>query len=217
MRNIRVFFKKFGMVKFTSHLDMNRYMSRALRRSGLPVWYTEGFNPHPYITFALPLSLGFESKYEIMDTRMVDDDVSDEQVMSRLNAVLPAGLEVFKVSDPVQKPGKITAASFGIYFETVDIEFAEKIENFMERDSILTRKKGKKGKISEVELAGRYTDLSVKRADGGVRMTLTLPAGGSDNVNPMLYLSAAAEAEISLPPYSIVRTGLYNIEGALFE
>ena len=52
MRTVRVFYKKLGRLKFISHLDMNRFMLRALRLSGLPVWYTEGFNPHPYATFA---------------------------------------------------------------------------------------------------------------------------------------------------------------------
>ena len=57
MRNVRVFFTKHGRMKFASHLDMNRLMTRLIRLSNIPIWYTEGFNQHPYITFALPLSL----------------------------------------------------------------------------------------------------------------------------------------------------------------
>ena len=66
----RVFYTKTGRLKYISHLDVNRLMQRALKRSGLPVWYSEGFNPHIYITFALPLALGLESRYEIMDFRL---------------------------------------------------------------------------------------------------------------------------------------------------
>ncbi len=62
MKNVRVFYSKKGRMKFISHLDMNRFMTRMILKSGLPVWYTEGFNPRPYLTFALPLSLGFESE-----------------------------------------------------------------------------------------------------------------------------------------------------------
>ena len=75
MPNLRVFYEKTGRAKYISHLDINRCMQRALRRAEIPVWYTEGFNPHPYTTFALPLSLGYESLCETMDlriTRMMD-------------------------------------------------------------------------------------------------------------------------------------------------
>ena len=59
----RLFYTKTGRLKYISHLDTNRLMQRTLKRSGLPVWYSEGFNPHIYITFALPLALGLESEY----------------------------------------------------------------------------------------------------------------------------------------------------------
>ena len=74
LKSVRLFFKKNGPLKFVSHLDMNRVMIRLLRLSKVPVWYTEGFNRHPYITFALPLSLGFSSEYEVMDFRFDNDD-----------------------------------------------------------------------------------------------------------------------------------------------
>ena len=77
LKNVRLFFKKDGPLRFVSHLDMNRVMTRILRLSKVPVWYTEGFNPHPYITFALPLSLGFSSEYEVMDFRLDDDNFEE--------------------------------------------------------------------------------------------------------------------------------------------
>ena len=62
---VRAIFEKTGRSKYISHLDLNRCMLRTFRRSGLPIWYTEGFNPHLYYAFALALSLGFESSCEI--------------------------------------------------------------------------------------------------------------------------------------------------------
>lgn len=217
MRNVRVFFKKYGRVKFASHLDMNRYMIRALRRSKLPIWYTEGFNPHPYITFALPLSLGFESDWEVMDMRLVDDSVSDAQVVAALSAVLPQGIEVFAAADPVEKPGKIAFATFEIFFEGAGERFVQSMNDFLQQAHISVEKKGKKGKLSTVELAGRYRDLSFALNPNGAVLKFTLPAGGSDNLNPTLYLTAAANAGVQLPPYSIRRTALLNGEGALFR
>ena len=58
---VRLVFSKTGRARYISHLDLNRTMARVLRRAGIPLWYTEGFNKHPYITFAAPLSLGCES------------------------------------------------------------------------------------------------------------------------------------------------------------
>ena len=73
MRNVRVWFKKEGTAKYISHLDLNRNMLRIIHMAKLPIWYTEGFNPHPFITFALPLSLGFSGLRESMDFKLLDD------------------------------------------------------------------------------------------------------------------------------------------------
>ena len=70
MRSVRVFYRKNGPLRFVSHLDMSRLVTRMLRRTGLEVWYTEGFNSRLYINFALPLSLGFTSNYECFDFKL---------------------------------------------------------------------------------------------------------------------------------------------------
>ena len=94
LKNVRLFFKKSGPLRFVSHLDMNRVMTRLLRLSKVPVWYTEGFNRHPYITFALPLSLGFASELEIMDFRLESDDFDIKKAEQMIAAVCPEGIEV---------------------------------------------------------------------------------------------------------------------------
>lgn len=216
MRTVRVFYKKLGRLKFISHLDMNRFMLRALRLSGLPVWYTEGFNPHPYATFALPLSLGFESEYEAMDFRLTDDGCTNEEVEAALRSVLPAQLPVIRAAEPVLKPGKITAARFRVYFETAAADPLQKrLEAFLARPSITAEKKGKKGKITTVELAGRAADVTFAPADEGLNMEWTLPAG-NDNLNPMLLLDVM-EAQAPLPPYRITRLTLLTADGDVFQ
>ena len=72
MREVRLRFSKTGQAKYISHLDVNRVFSRALSRARINLWYTEGFNPHPYMSFSLPLSLGVESLCENVDIRIVD-------------------------------------------------------------------------------------------------------------------------------------------------
>jgi len=80
---VRVFWKKEGRIKYISHLDINRCMARALKRSRLPVWHTLGFNPHIYTTFALPLALGYESECESVDFRLTEQ-VPMQEVVDRL-------------------------------------------------------------------------------------------------------------------------------------
>ena len=79
MRDVRIWFSKSGAVKYVSHLDMFRLMTRAVRRANIPLWYTEGFNPHPYISFLQPLPLGVETCYEPLDIR-IEGDVNIKHV-----------------------------------------------------------------------------------------------------------------------------------------
>ena len=95
-----MFYQKKGRAKYISHLDINRLMQRVLKRAGLPVWYTEGFNPHIYLTFALPLSLGYESDFETMDFRLTEE-MNLQQVQQILNQNMPEGILVTRVAEPV--------------------------------------------------------------------------------------------------------------------
>ena len=78
MKDYRIAFEKRGRVRYISHLDLNRCMLRAVRRSGLPAWYTEGFHPHMYLMFPLALSLGTESICEVMDIRLTEEVPAEE-------------------------------------------------------------------------------------------------------------------------------------------
>ena len=113
MRNIRIFFSKRDRAKYISHLDMTRLFQRAVRRSGITMWYTEGFHPHLYMTFALPLSLGIESDCESVDMRLVDE-ISLEGVKERLNAVLPVGVAVTDVKDVGMKANVIASSNYSV-------------------------------------------------------------------------------------------------------
>ncbi len=110
--SMRVFFEKtHRRGVYISHLDLSRAMSRALARSGLPVWYTQGFHPHIYTTFALPLSLGVAGQCESMDFRLTQD-VSPGEVAERLAGVQPQGLDVLFAAQPVMEPREIFWAQY---------------------------------------------------------------------------------------------------------
>ncbi len=212
MRNVRVFFTKKGRMKFASHLDMNRLMTRIIRRSGVPIWYTEGFNQHPYITFALPLSLGFTSEYEIMDIRVTHDDFTNEMVKAALESVFPEDLCVISVADAILKTGDVAYAEFIITFDCGDGAFAKSLEAFLSQASIITEKKTKKGKMKEIDMAPCIKRFSVASGDN-IELNIVLAAGGENNLNPTLLLSAFGET----PYYTVCRKMIYNSSMECFK
>ena len=208
MRSVRVFYKKKKLLRFVSHLDMNRLMPRIIRKTNIPVWYTEGFNSHVYINFALPLSLGFESDYEVLDFKVTDDGFSNEAVFSELSRVMPEHIEIIKVADPVFKPGKIAFAKFRISFEDGGA-IANSLEEFLKAESITVLKKTKKGTMKEVELADKIARFSIK-LNVNTQLEVILSAG-ADNINPQLLLSAFESFYgEALPDLHITRTMLYT-------
>lgn len=214
MKNVRIIYKKKSLLKFVSHLDMNRFMTRVLRRTDIPFWYTEGFNTHLYINFALPLSLGFESDYEIMDLKLTDDAYSFEDAKKELERVMPEYIEIVSVASPWMKNAEIAFAEFRVSFE--DGNFADALNAFLSKTEILTQKKSKKGVIKTVNLTEKIKSFSVDTIGDKAVLKITLPAGSSENINPVLLLDALKNENEYLPDYDITRTAVYNNNLELF-
>ena len=89
----RAVFSKTGRAKYISHLDLMRAFQRVFKRAHLPIWHTQGFNPHVYIMFPLALPLGTDSRVEIMDFALTED-IPYNEVLERMNAHTPVGLEI---------------------------------------------------------------------------------------------------------------------------
>ena len=123
MREVRLRFSKTGRLKYISHLDINRAMSRALKRAGIPLWYTEGFNPHPYMSFSLPLSLGVESLCESVDLR-ITGEITNKEIKDRLNSVLPEDLKIVDVYDDFRDNSEIVYSDYVYKFEFADNDLA---------------------------------------------------------------------------------------------
>lgn len=191
LKNVRLFFKKDGPLRFVSHLDMNRVMTRILRLSKVPVWYTEGFNPHPYITFALPLSLGFSSEYEVMDFRLDDDNFDTEKAKQMIADVCPVGIEVIALKEPTLKAGKIAFATFDITFLSESKATLSSLKQFLNQKEIIVSKTTKKGGVKEIDLAQKLKSFTLDGDEENPKIiSLTLPAGGEDNINPKLLIDA---------------------------
>lgn len=199
MRCVRVWFAKEGQAKYISHLDIVRCMSRAVRRAGLPLWYTEGFNPHPYMMFALPLSLGFSSQCESMDVR-IEGEMANAQIEKRMRAVMPEGLRILAVREPVMQPAEIAFADYRIMLA---LDTPEQATGFLQGagaalagDSLIALKPGKSGHrkvMKEVDLLPLIQNCSMEQKDNAVLLKLILPAGNTTNISPVLLLDALEE------------------------
>ena len=191
---VRVFYRKLGRIKYISHLDMNRCMARVLKRSGLPAWHTLGFNPHIYITFALPLPLGFESNCESMDFRLTQE-ISMQEICDKLNAVLPEGLTVYRAQPVENKPDAICWADYEItqeYDHQNVADVAKKFAEFCEKDVIEITKKSKKGDRL-MNIKPHFSVRNSKTDENTFTFTLRTAAGNTLNINPMLLLDAFAK------------------------
>lgn len=190
MLRLRATFEKTGRAKYISHLDLNRCMLRIFRRSKLPVWYTEGFNPHPYYSFALALSLGFESSCEIMDFNITDDNMPLDTIKDRLNEVMPEGMRIVDIAPQIQKITAIAKAeyTFDLKSEETD-ELFKAVENLLTSPEILIEKKTKKG-IKTVDLKPDMDILCCEAVGDTVKMKMRLPAGTKTNYNPTLFVES---------------------------
>ena len=189
MREVRLRFSKQGRLKYISHLDINRAMARAFKRAEIPLWYTEGFNPHPYMSFSLPLSLGVESLCESVDIRLIDE-ISNDEIKKRMNLVLPDDLKIIDVYDDFRDCSEIVYSDYVYKFQFADNEAAlEKIRSVLNSNEILALKKGKQGRkriLKETDIKAFIDKFSVSIRDDFIILNIRLFAGPEKNLNPSL-------------------------------
>lgn len=218
MRNARVWFKKSDECKYISHLDLNRCMLRALHKGKIPIWHTEGFNPHPFATFPLPLSLGFVGENECMDIKIIEE-IEDNEIINKLNECLPKGIRVFAVSEPVMKAGKIAYAKFNIKISSDTLNSSKvynALKELFEQSEILIEKNSKSG-VKTVDLKKSIKEYTLTKKNDFAEIDIILAAGSTDNVNPNLLISAL-ENKTQHEFYSeIVRIDLYDTNLNLFR
>lgn len=213
MRCVRIWFNKKGKSRFISHLDLMRTMTRAIRRSKIPLWYTEGFNPHPYMTFSLPLSLGMESICESMDIK-IEGEITNEEIFSMLKDTMPEGIEITNVTDGVTDPKYIAFGKFDINFFDVSHKdaFVSYLEDMLSREELIVQKLGKKGRrkvIKDINLMEFIKEYAIEKNEEAVTLSVTLPAGSTTNVNPSLLADEIQKQYSEEIYYVLLRKELY--------
>ena len=199
MLSVRMFFSKKGTIRYVSHLDLSRAISRALVRSGLDMVYSEGYNPHVKLVFIQPLSIFQESVYEAADFRIHNEDISFEEITAALNRVLPEGLRVMFTAAPVMDISECAYATYSIKLDTdmSDDEVRDELSGEM-----IINKKTKSG-YKDVDISEFVKSVSVK--DSVVEMTVC--AACNRCLNPALAIGYLGDKVRS---HLITRTGLYN-------
>lgn len=191
----RLFFNKYENMKYISHLDLLRFLDRMLRKSGIPVKYSQGFHPRPRISLGNPISLGTEAFNEAMDIEL-KEDMTNEELFSRLSNKCVIGFEFTKVIDI---DGKTSIAE-----EYKDMKFEiegtgsslEKIKSLLSQDEIILTKE-KKGKVESKDLKSRIKNYEIK--DNKISMIL-------ENMSPnsLLNICGVGADEVSIKKYGMI-------------
>lgn len=176
----RVYFDKFGEMKFISHLDLLRFFDRLLKKSQIPVKYSQGFHPRPKMSFGSPISLGTEAYNELMDFEL-ETPMSNEEIFDRLNSSNIVGFRVNKVEDVIGKSSIMEEYTIMVYEIESEEEIIIKLETLLNQEEIVEVKE-KKGKVTTRNLKERIK--SFRREGNMIEMEII-------NTSPNSYLDLA--------------------------
>lgn len=229
-RYVLQFYKKDNM-RYISHLDLLRLFKRAFKRVGIKLVHSQGFNPHPKMSFVQPLSLGYSSAGEYLEFETAEP-LTPGNISQKLNAAMPAGVGITACKElaPSKKTlaALVDSAAYHIYMPVKQgLDWKDKIDPFLSQKQILVEKRQKKsGKVIEQDI--RPMILSMKALEerepghdsGGavsvdhncISLTVFIKAGSNCNLNPEALLSAFC-GYCGLPygqePASIARMELF--------
>ena len=199
-------FSKTGIICYTSHLDIMKVFKRAFKRAGIDIAYSQGFNPHPKMGFAQPLSLGYWGLQEYVEFETAEREagIAPEEMLSALTAIMPEGLELKRI---IEVPWlKKTLAAENIAAEYMigipvgsDSEMAEMADkdisgSYMGQEHIFALKKQKKKpKPVQIDIKPKIRDLSISRIDGTLYINALLDSGSESNLSPELLITTFLE------------------------
>lgn len=193
----RLLFSKTGRARFISHLDLMRTFQRAFLRAGIAIKHTEGFNPHAFVSIALPLSVGYSSQCEILEFGLTEGAVTEE-VPARLNAVLPEGILVLECYDAQRSVKELTWVDYAVelsYDRPAAGEAAQALSALLDRESLVVRKRSKKAKSGfvDVDLIPLIHSHAISVKENTITLELVVKAQ-NPGLNPALLLETLPEA-----------------------
>jgi len=222
MPDYRIRYSKKGAAKYISHLDLLRTFERAGRRARLPLAFTKGFNPHPKISFAAPLSVGIAGEQEFADIELLEF-ISVEDLRRNLSLALPEGLEVLEArilnevtSSLMAKVDRAVYRAEGEVSHRLNQERIEEvIGSFLDSSELWVERQGKKGAIRRQNIREGIFSMTGSMQDHLLVLEMELKAGSSGNVRCEDVLeSFCYTGAIPLKGrFTLSRLGLYGKPG----
>ena len=221
-KTVRIRFRKVGSLQYISHLDLQRTFLRVLVRADIPMWYTQGFNPHAKVIFGLPLSVGTESECEFIDLRL-DRDIPPEELRRRLNRELTDEMEIGEAYEPTTKFSDVAWARYEmcLRFAGATRETAAQLQRLWTTSPLMMVKRTKSGD-KEVDIASLIRYIRVVWNDdrpGEIRVSALLSASENSYLNPEMLISAAKRdlgifsGDPTAEDYTILRSHVYFSDG----
>lgn len=217
----RLLFEKTGNAIYISHLDLMRLFQRSFKRAGLPLTHTQGYNPRPSVSIALPLSVGVESSCELLDFDLYGEKLPNEEIKHRLNQALVSGVRVLEVYDEAKKIKHLAYLDCVVtleYDSGIPENAGAEIKKLFAQSEVMVEKKSKNG-IKAENIIPMIRSLAVSPADGH---TLELHARiccQNPTLNPM-QLAAAIEKHLPACKPDFVRcrrVEVYDTDETVFR
>ena len=219
MDKLRLRFRKTGRAVYISHLDLMQTMQRAFFRAGYALGYSEGFNPHPLLSIALPLSVGTASECELMDFRL-KEDVDLAALPARLSAALPEGIEILEAYEFTRKAAGLKWLRVRGVFEYDERDAAAMVDEltaFFARDQIVISKKTKRGQ-GETDIRPAIREISFSVCARDVVLDAVISAQ-EPTLNPDLLRDALQQLKPEIAPdfSKFTRIETYDADMQLFR
>ncbi|MGI5978433.1 MAG: TIGR03936 family radical SAM-associated protein [Oscillospiraceae bacterium] len=219
MDDLRLRFSKTGRAVYISHLDLMRTMQRSFLRAGFRLKYSEGFNPHPQLVFALPLSVGMASECELLDFKL-GEIACVPDIPRLLNRALPEGIRAVEVYHKQRKFKEIRWLDVDGVFTYDGQNAAEKLAplmDFFAQDHLIIQKKSKSG-LSDFDISPAIRSIAFD-SEGEKVFLKAVVSAQEPTMNPELLPAALIQLAPELAPdfASFTRRQLYDAEMQVFR
>ena len=201
MRKLRLLFAKTDRAVYISHLDLMHVLQRVFLRAGYQLKYSEGFNPHPVISIAVPLSVGHASVCELLDFTLLDEQLDMDKLIDDLNEKMPEGITALAVYEPAGKASGIKWLRVaGEYeYDTRDVnEMADKLREFYGAAEINVLRKTKRGE-GVLDIAPHIREMRVEARESIVKLEAVISVN-EPTINPDLLVKALQQNAADIAP-----------------
>ena len=184
---LRLKFRKEGPIRFVGHLDLMRTMQKTFRRAGVPIAYSEGFNPRQVFSFATALAVGISSEAEYMDLNLIEE-VNLDALIDSINETAPPGIVIVEGVVLEEKEPKAMAVLAAARYKIEAYKpliTAEMIESFLKDEEAIVVKRNKKGKFNDFDIKPGIMEVTID----GQTIDMLIATGSQLNIKPEMVLT----------------------------